>query len=149
MKRNYADENADAYARLDGSLSEIEPDDMSQAVEESRLALIADYRHEALRKVDCLQANLALVNCGLLDLALQSETVMKKLLQSDGANILESPEMQRIMRNHLQITRQIDRYANLDARIDENKHQAESARARCGTAGRPAPVGATYRSNHA
>src|SRR3954452_10357382 len=109
------------------SVSEASPPDSADEVD-LRLMRIAEYGSEALRKNDALRANLAALNAGLLEIAFRSETAVKNSFQTAGVNALQSPDVQRALRNHLNIARQVDRYANLDVRLEDAEQRAEDAR---------------------
>jgi hypothetical protein len=113
--------------KLNDSLSEAEPGEADD--DELRLARISEHRQESLRKVDSLRASLGALNAGLLDIALCSETALKKTLRATSGDILEISHLQRAISIHLNITRQIDRFANLDARLEDTTQQAENSKA--------------------
>jgi hypothetical protein len=116
------------------SFSESDPDD-----DEMRMARIDDYRQESSRKENNLQANLAAVACGLLDLAFRSEKALKTACQSADEDFLASSAGQRAMASHLNIARQVRSYADLDLRIEAADKQKEkentNARRRMGGLG--------------
>jgi hypothetical protein len=127
------------------SLSESDLGDSSPAGDdEMRLARIGEYRQESLRKENTLQANMALVNCGLLELVFLSEKALKNACRSAGGTFLETPHGQRAVRTHLHIARQVDRFANFDARLEEAKKQDANAKAQRRVAAMQAPAAAKY-----
>jgi hypothetical protein len=129
MNSNNAAQYDEADDVFSNSMSDAEPDDMSSADDDDlRLTRIAEYGHEALRKDDALRANLAALNAGLLEIAFRSEIAVKNSIQSAGVNILKNPDVQRALRTHLIIARQVDRYANLDVRLEEAEQRAENAK---------------------
>ena len=150
MNPNYANEIEEADAMLNESLSEADPEGIpTMGDDELRRARIAEYRHEALRKEDSLRANLGAINAGLLEIALEHEIAVRKALQSGAGNMLESPYFQRAISTHLNITRQVDRFANVDVRFEAAEQQAENAKAQRRLPAMPTATRAQYRRDRA
>jgi hypothetical protein len=92
---------------------------------------------------------LGAVNAGLLEILLQNETALRKSLQSAAGNILESRDLRRAINTHLNITRQVDRFANLDVRLDAAEQQAEKAKAQRRLPAMSSATRAQYRRDRA
>jgi hypothetical protein len=118
MSLNHVDDYEEDDALLNASLSEAETDNMPLDDDELRLARIAEYLHEALRKDDPLRANLGAFNAGLMEIALKHEAAVKNSLNAAAGNILENPHLQRGLSVHANLLRQMDRNVNLDIRLD-------------------------------
>lgn len=93
-----------------------------------RLARIDEYQHESLHKQDSLEACLGGINGGLMRIAVLHEQAILKAIEMAEDNILEMPPLQRAMGTHLSLTRQVDRFFNLEARLAESQLQAENAK---------------------
>lgn len=129
MKRFHTSESKEADAFLNGSISEPEQDESSSASDvELRLARIDEYEQDALNKEDPLAACVGALNAGLLRIGLRNEQAIHKAIEDDVGNIMDRPQLQRAIGTHLGLTRQVDRFANLEARLAEAQMQAESAK---------------------
>ena len=115
-------------ALLNDSLSEAELDEPTLGDDEMRLARIDEYQQQSLRKADPLEACLGGLNSGLLRVGFRYEQAIIKALDAPETNILDSPPLQKAMNTHLGITRQVDRFANLEARLNEDDRHAEQGR---------------------
>jgi hypothetical protein len=139
----HTEENVDD--KLNDSLSEAESEDASLADEdEMALALIQEYRQQSSRKENPLQAVLATVNCGLMELAHHSGKALKNACRSAGGDFLATSHGQRAMNHHLSLTRQVRCYGDLDMRLEEAKKQEENAQAQRRMAAMQAPGGTRY-----
>jgi len=135
MSRDFS-ENGDDDGILNESISEVDLDATSLDEDELRLMRIAEQRRAALRGDDPRRANIGALNTGLLEIAFHSETVVKTLLSTQG-NSLEPYQVQQALRIHLSITREVGRFANLEARFDEVAQEAENAKAQRRVRGTP------------
>jgi hypothetical protein len=150
MHRNHATEYYEADALLNESISEAKTDDMPlEGHHELRLARIAEYKQEALQKEDPLRANLGAITAGLFEIAYHTETAVINSLQSVGGNSLVNPNLQRLLGTHANLTRQVDRYANLDVRIEAMEQQAENAKSQRRIAAMPAATGLKFQRGRA
>jgi hypothetical protein len=126
MNRCHEDDYEDEDAGLNESISEDDPDGMSLESDELRSARIEEYRYAALQHEDPLRANLGAVTAGLLDIVSKTETVVRNAMSSAGVNCFESPNAARAINTHLNLTREVNRYANLELRLAEGERQAEA-----------------------
>jgi hypothetical protein len=132
-------------AMFNHGLSDAEPDDSSLAGDdELRLAGIEEYRQESRRIENKLQANMATINAGLFHLAFLSEKALINASQSAPDNFLATSHGQRALTSHLCITRQAERFANFDARLEEAKKRDENAKTQRRMSALQAPAGAKY-----
>lgn len=117
------DESDASDALLDGSLSDAESDE-AFTDEALRLARIDEYRHEALQEDDSLESSLGGFMGGLMKISVRYEQNMIKGLELHAGPIHDSPELNRSANTYLNLLRQIDRFANLKARLAENRERA-------------------------
>ena len=81
---------------------------------EARLDRILDYQTSALSKDDPLQANLGSVNSGLMTIAVQFDAFIGQVLAGGPATIERMQKLLPLLDAHLRVTRQIDRYAQIE-----------------------------------
>jgi hypothetical protein len=63
-----------------------------------------------------------------MKLVVKYEQAILESIEATEGSILEMPTLQRAMATHLSLTRQVDRYANLEARLAELRQQGETAK---------------------
>jgi alanine racemase len=118
-------ESAEADVAINDRLCEDDPDEAALDDDELRLVRILDLQREALRKEDSLEACLGAHNSGLLRIGLRYEEAIQKALDAAKGNLHQILQVQPAMNTHLSISRQVDRFANLEARLAELRLQAE------------------------
>jgi hypothetical protein len=147
MYRSNTHEYEEADALLNGSLSEAELDEPALGDNDLRLARIDEYQQQSLRKADPLEACLGATNAGLLQIGLRYEQAIIQTLEAAETNILDSLPLQKAMNTHLGITRQVDRFANVAARLSESERQADEGRSQRRLAALQRPTGSATRRN--
>jgi|tagenome__1003787_1003787.scaffolds.fasta_scaffold17556544_1 hypothetical protein len=81
-----------------------------------RLQRIADYQSQALAKKHHLKSNLASINCGLMRIATQLETTIEQAMARSEISEAGMERLDQAIGTHLRVTRQIDRFAQIDLR---------------------------------
>ena len=88
----------------------------SQAARHGR---VLDYLAESLEKPDALRANLGSLNSGLMHVALNLDTTIVQALESGPRTIERLQKILPAIETHLRVTRQVDRFAQIEIRAAE------------------------------
>jgi hypothetical protein len=82
----------------------------------ARLNRLHDFQTSSLAKEDPLDANLGSVNSGLIRVALWLDEVITDAMESGPASVERLQRMLPAIDTHLRVTRQVDRFAQLELR---------------------------------
>jgi hypothetical protein len=117
-------ESRDSDALLNDSLSDAEGDAAFLEDDEAlRLARIDEFGQESLHDENALEASVGGFMCGLMKISVHYEKNMIKGLELHSGPIHDSPELNRSANTYLNMLRQIDRFANLNTRLAENRQR--------------------------
>ena len=86
---------------------------------EARLRCVLDYQHNSLAKPNALEANLGSINSGLLRICICLDEAIVQATENGPCTVERVQNMLPAIDTYLRVTRQIDRFANLEARINE------------------------------
>lgn len=83
-----------------------------------RLELAAEYQRRALQTEDALLANLGSINGGLMRIAVSLDESIATMLERGGLAVEQLRTILPAVEMHLRVTRQIDRFAQLELRAE-------------------------------
>ena len=86
---------------------------------DARLSRVLDYQASSLQKDDPLEANLGSINSGLMRLALWLDETIEQAMESGPPNVERLSRILPAIDTHLRVTRQVDRFANIELRAAE------------------------------
>jgi len=84
-----------------------------------RLSRVLDYQASSLDKEDPLEANLGSINSGLMRIALWLDETIEQTVRSGAPNAERLTRILPAIDTHLRLTRQVDRFAQLELRAVE------------------------------
>lgn len=84
-----------------------------------RLQRVADYQSDAAALPDPLRANLALMNAGLLRIGQAIDEAVDQALRDGPTTIEQLDRLRPTIEMYLRITRQVDRFAQLELKTRE------------------------------
>ena len=87
---------------------------------DARLRRVHEYLASSLAKEDALEANLGSINSGLMRMALGLDEAIEAFMESGPRTVDRLQRMLPALETHLRVTRQVDRFAQLEVR----SHQA-------------------------
>ena len=125
MNPVHTHESLAADVALNDRLSEDDPDDAAFDDDEFASRWISDLQRESLGKEELARGLPGAHNSGLLRIGLRYEAAIHKALDAAKGNLHQILQVQPAMNTHLSISRQVDRFANLEARLAELRLQAE------------------------
>ncbi len=85
----------------------------------ARLSRVLDYQIKSLEKDDPLEANLGSINSGLIRMALWLDETIEQAMESGPPNVERLSKVLPAIDTHLRVTRQVDRFANIELRAAE------------------------------
>lgn len=85
----------------------------------ARLSRLLDYQASSLEKDDPLEANLGSINSGLMRVALWLDETIEQAMESGPPNVERLSRILPAIDTHLRVTRQVDRFANIELRAAE------------------------------
>ena len=86
---------------------------------DARLSRVLDYQASSLEKEDALEANLGSLNSGLMRVALWLDETIEQAMDSGPPNIDRLQRILPAIDTHLRVTRQVDRFAQIELRAAE------------------------------
>ncbi len=86
---------------------------------DARLSRVLDYQASSLQKDDPLEANLGSINSGLMRVALWLDKTIERAMESGPPNVERLSHILPAIDTHLRVTRQVDRFANIELRAAE------------------------------
>ena len=86
---------------------------------DARLSRVLDYQASSLEKHDPLEANLGSINSGLMRVALWLDEAIEQAMESGPPNVERLPQIIPAIDTHLRVTRQVDRFAQVEMRAAE------------------------------
>ena len=104
-----------------------------------RLKRIAEQAAEALRNPDLLRGNLAASGCDVMDLAYQLKRAIDEKLASDSRSLDRFADVSPAVELLLRMTKQINQFAQVEARLAALHAATGSAGAKPARAARSAP----------
>ena len=93
---------------------------------DARLSRVLDYQASSLQKGDPLEANLGSINSGLMCVALWLEETIEQAMGSGPRNVERLSRILPAIETHLRVTRQVDRFANIELRAAEARQPKPS-----------------------
>jgi hypothetical protein len=108
---------------LDAGLSEV--DEPPSATDDAFFARLNEHRQNLFRGAGALAACIGTLSCDLMEFAFCSGKSIKSAIATADGDIYEIPEAAQVFHTHGNIGRQIDRYENLVARLEENERRTE------------------------
>jgi len=108
------DEPADSAGEYD-----VEPSDGAAALRAARMARVSDYEDEALARPDSLEAVLAMTSATLARQAFWLSEAIEREMASGTADVDRLRRLLPAIDVQLRVTRQIDRFAQLEERAGE------------------------------
>ena len=88
---------------------------------EARLSRVFDYQAKSLAKEDDLEANLGSINSGLMRIAIWLDEAVDQVLESGPRTVERLTRLLPAIDAHLRVTRQVDRFAQLEIRAVESR----------------------------
>ncbi|SFJ41854.1 hypothetical protein [Planctomicrobium piriforme] len=85
----------------------------------ARLRRVHDYQARSLEKSDSLEANLGSINSGLMCVALWLDEMIEHAMASGPRDIERLARIFPAIEMHLRVTRQVDRFAQIELRAQE------------------------------
>lgn len=85
----------------------------------ARLSRVLDFQASSLAKADPLEANLGSINSGLMRVALWLDEAIEEAMDSGPRTVDRLQRMLPAIETHLRVTRQVDRFAQLELRNAE------------------------------
>lgn len=85
----------------------------------ARMSRVLDYQLSSLQKDDPLEANLGSINSGLMRVALWLDESIEHSMEIGPRNVERLSRILPAIEAHLRVTRQVDRYAQLELRAVE------------------------------
>ena len=86
---------------------------------DARLSRVLDYQASSLQKDDPLEANLGSINSGLMRVALWLDETIEQAMESGPPNVERLSRILPAIDTHLRVTRQVDRFAQIELRAVE------------------------------
>lgn len=86
---------------------------------DARLSRVLDYQASSLEKDDPLEANLGSINSGLMRVALWLDETIEQAMESGPPNVERLSRILPAIDTHLRVTRQVDRFAQIELRAVE------------------------------
>ena len=86
---------------------------------DARLSRVLDFQASSLAKDDPLEANLGSINSGLMRVALWLDEAIEEAMESGPRTVERLQRMLPAIETHLRVTRQVDRFAQLEIRNAE------------------------------
>jgi hypothetical protein len=86
---------------------------------DARLSRVLDYQASSLQKDDPLEASLGSINSGLMRVALWLDETIEQAMVSGPPNVERLARILPAIDTHLRVTRQVDRFANIELRAAE------------------------------
>jgi hypothetical protein len=120
------------------SLENVEPTLFSHPTILSR---IEEYRTDSLLKPHNLQACLGATTAGLLKLGHYLELRIIRALETAPDAAGRIPQIMPTLETHLRLTRQIDRYAQMELRVEEAQQREDEIKAKLQLASRQPTTG--------
>lgn len=93
---------------------------------DARLSRVLDYQASSLQKDDPLEANLGSINSGLMRVALWLDESIEQAMESGPPNVERLSRVLPAIDTHLRVTRQVDRFANIELRAAEARKPKSS-----------------------
>ena len=117
-----------------GAVSALEPSGEHAVAEaarpskshDARLSRVLDYQASSLQKDDPLEANLGSINSGLMRVALWLDETIEQAMVSGPPNVERLSRILPAIDTHLRVTRQVDRFANIELRAAEARNPKPS-----------------------
>ena len=85
----------------------------------ARLRRVSDYLTSSLAKADPLEANIGSINSGLMRLALSLDDIIERAVGAGPQTVEGLENVMPAIDTHLRVTRQVDRFAQLELRSHE------------------------------
>jgi hypothetical protein len=111
-------------AELNNAISDPPPPQSLHCQAELREARVRDYQLAALEKDDPLEANLAALNGGLIEITGQIEALLRLSLDESASNPETLERLRPIFDTYYRGLRQIDRFSHFDQRRVESRQRA-------------------------
>ena len=89
--------------------------------QEARLNRVLDYQAASLEKENALEANLGSINSGLMRIGLWLDETIERAIESGPRTIERIQELMPAIDAHLRVTRQVDRFAQVELRAAESR----------------------------
>jgi len=89
--------------------------------QEARLSRVRDYQAASLENENALEANLGSINGGLMRIALWLDETIERALESGPRTVERIQEVMPAIDAHLRVTRQVDRFAQVELRAAESR----------------------------
>lgn len=86
---------------------------------DARLSRVLDHQANSLEKDDPLEANLGSINSGLMRVALWLDETIEQAMESGPPNVERLSRILPAIDTHLRVTRQVDRFAQIELRAVE------------------------------
>ncbi len=90
--------------------------------QDPRFKRVADYANAAIQKADPLAANLGVVNSGLFIIAARLQDAISAATDPNNPEPADLRMLQPAVDHYLRVTRQIDRFIQLELRLSEPVH---------------------------
>jgi len=87
----------------------------------ARLRRVEDYQNDALAKKNALEANLGSINAGMIRIAVWLDDILERTMGSELPSVELLQKISPAIDTQLRVARQIDRFANLELRVDETR----------------------------
>ena len=126
---------ADAEEQLNKSLNEAVTtakldEEQLLITREIRLGRALDYQSDALRKDDPLEACIGGLNAGLIRVACYLEDAVEQSLAKEPATIEKIRQLGPALDAYMRLTRQVERFAQVEARLAEGRKEAENVKSK-------------------
>lgn len=120
MSKGMTDTPSGATATKKGQQpSSAQPDPAAADVSKLRLAKIREYLIESLQQADALQANLGATSSDLMLMGFRLKEAIEEALAKSTDSLGRFERLMPAIEGYLKVTRQIDRFAQLDRRLTE------------------------------
>jgi len=90
-------------------------------MQEARLSRVYEYLTESLKKKDALEANVGSVNCGLMQIAIWLDEAIGQDIAIGPLDVDRLKHLSPAIETYLKVTRQIDRFAQIQIRATESR----------------------------
>ena len=89
-----------------------------------RFGRVLDYQTASLAREDALEANLGSINSGLMQIALWLDETISRTIEQGPRTVEQLPAVLPAIDAHLRVTRQVDRFAQIELRAAEARRPA-------------------------
>jgi hypothetical protein len=127
METENTSECQEADALLNDALAESSAG-VDTVSREQRLMNALEYQAEALSRESKRDACLGALNAGLARMAIRLEEAIEEALAGGPVTLERIRQIEPVLNDHLRVTRQIDRFAQFEMRVEEKREIAKNGR---------------------